>query len=128
MSYPHFTTPAPDAKAAAPRANEDPRQRIERRVRELQVDLVEACARVIDRLGRNDEARSLAIADERRQFANMLHASKFCHRSACRRRQSCQGEPTQCLSVLLPALGLDRAAAALLPLKGRKRRKAQRSS
>ena len=114
MSYPNVDTPTPDAqpgvKRAAPPASETPRQRIERRVREVQFDLVEACGRVVAQIGRPDEARALAVAHERRQFANMLRASEFCHRRACRRVHSCQGEPTQCLSVLLPALGLDRAA------------------
>jgi len=124
MAYPHPDTPAPPANAAPQRDGEDPRRRIARRMREVQFDLVEACARVIDQVGRPDPARALAIADQRRQFANMLHASKFCHRRACRRIRSCQGEPTRCLSVLLPALGLSRAAQALLQVKGRRRRPA----
>jgi hypothetical protein len=139
MSYPNIDSPAPDAKPEAkpgPKTNakkaapapETPQQRVARRAREIQMEIVDACGRVVEKIGRPDESRALAVADARRQFANMLHASTFCHRSTCRRRRSCQGEPTQCLSVLLPALGFDRAAEALLQLKKPKRANRARAS
>jgi hypothetical protein len=139
MSYPNIDSPAPGAKPdakpdakpeaskAAPAA-ETPQQRLARRMREIQMEIVEACGRLVEQIGRPDETHALAIADRRRQFANMLHASTFCHRAACRRVHSCQGEPTRCLSVLLPALGFDRAAQALLRLKKPKRANRARAS
>lgn len=127
MSYPYVDTPTPADSAAPPDPpRESPQQRIERRVRDIQFDLIDACARIIDTVGRPNTPHMLAIADRRRQFANVLQAAKLCHHRTCRRVQSCQGEPTRCLSVLLPALGLDRAAEALMPRQARKRGRKER--
>lgn len=60
-------------------------------MRDIQFDLIDACSRIIATVGRPNKAHMLAIEEQRRQFANMLHASTFCHRRACRRVHSCQG-------------------------------------
>ena len=124
MSYPHLTTPAPDAETAARRPADDTRRHLAQRIREVQLGIIDACARLVDQLARKDETSALALADQRRQFANMLHASAVCHRRACRRTQSCQGEPSQCLAVLLPAIGFDRPADLLAPRKKVQRERA----
>lgn len=40
----------------------------------------------------------------RRRVANMLRASRFCARPACRRSHCCRGEPLHCLRAVMPLL------------------------
>ncbi len=123
MSYPNITTSAPSASELARRADNDARLQVRQRARQIQLKLVGAFERIVDQLTQEQERHALARADERRQFANMLHASEFCTHRRCRRTHSCQGEPADCLRVLLPAIGLDKAVAHLVARRQRPRRK-----
>ena len=123
MSYPNITTPAPSASELARRADNDIRRRIHRRATALQMNVLDAFEHILNQLAHEQEQSALAVADERRQFANMLHASEFCTHRRCRRTRSCQGEPADCLRVLLPAIGLDKAVAHLVARRQRPRRK-----
>ena len=123
MSYPNITTPAPSASELARRAEDDVRRHIQQRTRQVQLRLVDVCERIVDQLTQAQERHALARADERRQFANMLHAAEVCSRPRCRRTRSCQGEPADCLRVLLPAIGLDKAVAHLVARRKRPQRK-----
>jgi len=122
MSYPHLTTPAPTAAELARRADDDARLHIQQRARHIQCKIVDACEGYVDQLTQAQATRKLALADARRQYANALHASAVCEKAACRRRRSCQGEPADCLRVLLPALGLDKAVAYLIAQRQRPKR------
>lgn len=112
-----------NAKELARRADADMRLQIQQRIRATQLKLVEACERNVDEITSRQEARALSVADERRQYANALHASKVCARPRCRRTQSCQGDPADCLRVVLPAIGLDKALAHLIERQKRPKRR-----
>ena len=124
MSYPHLTTPVPTAHELAKQADDDARLHIQQRARHIQRKIVDACENYVDQLTQSQSSRALAVADARRQYANMLHACEVCEKAACRRTHSCQGEPADCLRVLLPAIGLDKAAHLIAqrrrPNRGRK--------
>ena len=123
MSYPNITTPAPSASELARRAEDDVHRHIQQRTRQVQLRLVDVCERIVDQLTQAQERHALARADQRRQYANMLHAAEVCSRPRCRRTRSCQGEPADCLRVLLPAIGLDKAVAHLVARRKRPQRK-----
>jgi hypothetical protein len=123
MSYPNIATPAPSASELARRADDDMRQRIHQRATALHMNVLDAFEHILNQLAHGQEQGALAVADERRQFANMLHASEFCTHRRCRRTRSCQGEPAVCLRVLLPAIGFDKAAAHLVERRKRPKRK-----
>ncbi len=123
MSYPHITTPQPSARELALRGDVDARSEIQRRIRLIQQKMLDACEQNVEKLVHQQETSRLARADERRQFANLLHASQVCAKPICRRRRSCQGDPLTCLRVLLPVLGLERAAEHLLARCKRPRRR-----
>ena len=123
MSYTHITTPTPSASELARRADDDARRHVQQRTRQVQLTIVDACERIVDQLTQAQKRRALARADERRRYANMLHAPEVCSRPRCRRTQICQGEPADCLRVLLPAIGFDKAVAHLVARRKRPQRK-----
>ena len=123
MSYPNITTPAPSASELDRRAAADMRRRIHRRASALQLNVLDAFEHILAQIAQRQQTDALARADERRQYANMLHAADFCSRRRCRRMRSCQGEPADCLRVLLPAIGLDKAVAHLVARRKRPQRK-----
>jgi len=123
MSYPNITTPTPSASELARRADNDTRRRIHQRATALQMNVLDVFEHILDQLAREQETRALSVADARRQYANMLHAAEVCSRPRCRRTRSCQGEPADCLRVLLPAIGLDKAVAHLVARRKRPQRK-----
>lgn len=125
MSYPHVTTPTPNANELDRRAVADTRQTNHRRAIEMQARMLDAFEHVLDGLAREQTTRALAVADERRQYANALHAAQFCAHAHCRGRRSCQGEPADCLRVLLPAIGLDKALAHLIERRKRPKQSAR---
>ena len=122
MSYPHIATPTPSASELARRADNDVRRHIQQRVRQIQSKIVDAYEHLVDQLTQSQSGSALGATDARRQYANMLHASEVCEKAACRRTHSCQGEPIDCLRVLLPAIGLDKAAAHLIAPRQRPKR------
>ena len=122
MSYPNITTPAPSASELDRRAAADMRRRIHQRATALQMNVLDAFEHILAQVAREQETDALARADERRQYANMLHAAEVCSRRRCRRTHSCQGEPADCLRVLLPAIGLDKAVAPLVARRQRPKR------
>ena len=123
MSYPNITTPAPSASELARRADQDTRRRIHQRAIALQMNVLDAFEHILAQLAREQETRALSVADTRRQYANMPHAAEVCEKAFCRRTHSCQGEPADCLRVLLPAIGLDKAVAHLVARRKRPQRK-----
>ena len=123
MSYPNVTTAAPSASELARRADNDTRRRIHQRATALQMNVLDAFEHILDQVAREQQASALALADARRQYANMLHAAEVCENARCRHTHSCQGEPADCLRVLLPAIGLDKAVAHLVARRQRPQRK-----
>jgi len=123
MSYPHVNSPQRTGTA-----DNDTRQRLHPRARIVQSKVLDGLERMLDTMAQQHQADALTLTDARRQYANMLHAATVCANVRCRRKRSCQGEPAHCLRVLLPTIGLDKAAAHLLPqrpLSKRSRRAAQ---
>ncbi|MBI2716541.1 MAG: hypothetical protein HYX37_19165 [Rhizobiales bacterium] len=123
MSYPNITTPAPSASELARRADNDTRRRIHQRATALQLNVLDAYEHILAMIAQEQQTSALSVADTRRQYANMLHAAEVCEKAFCRRTRSCQGEPADCLRVLLPAIGLDKAVARLVERRKRSQRK-----
>ena len=128
MSYPNITTPTPSANEIARRADAETQRQTRRRAIGMQGRILDAFDHILDELTHQQTTRALAAADERRQFVNMLCGWKVCDKAACRRRQSCQGEPADCLRVLLPAIGLDKAWAHLIERRQRPKKARSRAT
>ena len=91
---------------------------LQEKIHRTQHKMVDAIERIVDSLTPAPPPPR-ALAAERRQVANLVGAPKFCARRACRRTHCCQGEPAECLSVVLPLLDADRLAG-LLPRRKRR--------
>ncbi len=95
------------------------RLRLQKKIRRTERKVVAALERIVDRLIPEPPPPCSRTA-ERRQVANVIGASQFCARSACRRAHCCLGEPAQCLRLALPLLDAGRLAG-LLPSRQRRR-------
>ncbi len=119
------TPPLSPAQAKRRKDEYDERMRIQARVRGAQHKIIDLCEYTLDRLAPKPEA-ALSRAAERRQLANMLHAHELCDKTACRRKHACLGQPTVCLRVLMPVLGVDRFDRLIKQRKRRRRTRRER--